>query len=54
MAKLQIFFALFWAAAMILAAVLWRDAPWAENLTLWMIAGYFVVNGLLTKACSRK
>ncbi len=54
MAKLQILNALFWAIAMILAAYLWRDAPWADQLTMWMIVGYFVVNGLMIKIISRK
>ncbi len=54
MAKLNILNALFWAIAIILAAYLWRDAPWADQLTMWMIVGYFAVNGLLMKIISRK
>ncbi len=54
MAKLQLLNALFWAIAMILAAYVWRDAPWADQLTMWLIVGYFFVNGLMTVTCPRK
>ena len=39
--------ALVWAAAMIAAAYVFRDRSWADDMTLWLIAGFIAVNGLL-------
>lgn len=45
--------ALFWAAALLIGAYLFTGRAWSETMTLFMIGGYFVVNGLVLCAKGR-
>lgn len=46
--------ALFWAGAMLVGAVLFKEQGWGNDMIMWMIVGYMVANGLLMAALGRK
>lgn len=46
--------AILWAAAMIGGSFVFKGAAWSEDLTLWMIAGFFTANGLILASLSRR
>ena len=45
--------AILWATAMIGGSFAFKGAAWSEDLTLWMVAGFFAVNGLILASLSR-
>ncbi len=44
---LLIFNALFWAGAILGGAYFFGDRPWADQIMIWLLVPYIVINGLL-------
>lgn len=42
--------ALFWAAAILAAAYVFKAEEWSQDVILWGVFGYLTINGLLTAA----
>ncbi|WOI52860.1 hypothetical protein [Parvularcula sp. LCG005] len=51
---LQIIVALFCAAGMLAGAKFLPDSAFKEQLVIWGVAAYFVINGLVTAAACRR
>ncbi len=45
--------ALVWAGAMLGGTILFKGHAWSEDLFMWMVAGFVLVNGLLMTALGR-
>lgn len=46
--------ALLWAALMLAGSFIFKDRPWADDLLMWMVAGFVLTNGLVLSATGRK